>query len=534
MKINIRSCILRKSNQIILRDIKFKFSENDRIAVLGASGIGKSTLMHAILGYLDPNLWEVNGEVLWGSIDLLRLTPAEWKKLRGRKIRVLFQEPPRMVHPMFKIDNQIREAFLTVQPSIPLRKLDRKIDSIRSELRISRNDEKMGVYPHETSDGQLQRIALSISLGPPAYFFFADEPANSLDAEITIELIKLLRKRLDNGHLKGLFLITHDINIAKITKCNKVLFIDNQHRGHIVNIDIFLNDPGFEYGRNWMKAQRKIYESYIQSNQNPAYKRENVNIILKVNKFGYRYPIKGIIYRRGKPAIHNVNFAIKQGEFLGIVGNSGAGKSTIGKSICRILQDYNGKIFFNNVLLEKFKGVESSIQYIMQDAARSFDPNQKIEDHLKECIEGRRISWKIACQEVNHLFARLGLAFKILSHYPHELSAGQRQRIAFIRSILGPTELLVADELFMNLDPIVQLNMTSILIEKKKQNPPLSAIIISHNFGLLAPLCDKIVVLSNGRQLEAAPTKDLIHFPREKETQRLIYAAKKLGQISLG
>ncbi len=529
----LRSCVVRRSGHVVLRDVNFEFREGDRIAVLGASGAGKSTLMNTILGYLDPNIWKVDGEVRYCGVDLLKLDPVRWAKLRGRVFRTLFQEPARMVHPMFKVDNQIYKAFKIVMPDVPEDKLNRWIEHIRSELRISHSDETMGAYPHEVSGGQLQRIALSISLGPPARFYFADEPANSLDAEITFEMIKLLRDRLDRGALKGLFMITHDINIAISAGCTKVIFLDDEFTGHFMDLKVFLTDPGFDYGRKWLDTQFKIYESYRKGSLSAPLDSAKRKTLLKVTDFGYRYPIKGIIYRRGKPVIENVNFNLRHGEFIGLAGNSGAGKSTIGRCLGRVQHDFDGEVYFLDMPIGKQRRIAAKVQYLMQDAAGSFDPNQKIIDNLRECSEGRGLAWTETKPEVEGLFERLGLDPDLLERLPNELSGGQRQRIAFIRSILGPTELLIADEPFVNLDPIIQLEMIKILREKREQKPPLSAVIVSHNFGLLAPLCDRIVILGQRRQLEFAKTEELINAPQEEETKALIRAAKKLGQIAL-
>jgi peptide/nickel transport system ATP-binding protein len=533
IEVHIDRCRVRASGHVVLRDVHFDFSEGDRLTVLGASGAGKSTLMNAILGYLDPLVWEIDGTVIWNGLDLLKLDPVEWAEYRGRDFRTLFQEPARMVHPMFKIDEQIHDAFRTVLPDMEEGKLIEMADKIRHDLRVSRELETMGTYPSEVSGGQLQRIALAISLGPPARFYFADEPANSLDAEITWELIRILKEKLDAKELKALWLITHDINVSISAGCTDVLFLDETFTGHAMPIDKFMDDPGFDYGRDWLETQMRIYESYRTQELTANIDLSDSRTLMQVKDFAYRYPIKGIIYRRGKPVIEEVSFALRRGEFIGLAGNSGAGKSTIGRCLGHIQHDFDGDVIFDSSQITRSKHVPSSVQYLMQDAARSFDPNQKIWENLRQCAEGRRLDWGLIEKEVHDYFEQLGLAADLLNRFPRELSGGQRQRIAFIRSLMGPTELLIADEPFVNLDPIIQLEMSRILREKRKTDPPLSGVLVSHNFGLLAPLCDRIIVLSGGKQIESAQTSDLISNPKHEETRRLIRAAIQLGQIAL-
>lgn len=533
ISVNIDRCRVRRSGHVVLRDVNFEFSKGDRLTVLGASGAGKSTLMNAILGYLDPEIWEVEGSVTWNGLDLLKLDPVEWSQFRGREFRTLFQEPARMVHPMFKIDDQIHDAYRAVMPELPDEEMMERAEKIRRDLHISRLNEEMGVYPSELSGGQLQRIALAISLGPPARFYFADEPANSLDAEITWELIRILKEKLDGGDLGALWLITHDINVAISAGCNNVLFLDDQFTGHWMGLEKFMKDPGFDYGRNWLETQMRIYESYRTQELAAEVNLEDSKVLMNVKDFSYRYPIKGIIYRRGKAVISEVSFALRRGEFVGLAGNSGAGKSTIGRCLGHIQHDFDGDIEFDSAEITRSKHVPTSVQYLMQDAARSFDPNQKIWENLKQCSDGRRLDWTLVEKEVREYFVKLGLDEDLLHRFPRELSGGQRQRIAFIRSLMGPTELLIADEPFVNLDPIIQLEMSNILKEKRRGDRPLSGVLVSHNFGLLAPLCDRIIVLSGGRQIESAPTRELISTPKQEETKQLIHAAIQLGQIAL-
>jgi len=339
IQVRIDKCYVKRSGHVVLRDVNFDFTEGDRLTVLGASGAGKSTLMNAILGYLDPAVWAVDGEIIWNGIDLLKMNPVEWAEVRGTDFRVLFQEPARMVHPMFKLDQQMFDAYRIVQPEMPEEEINKRIEKIRHDLHISRGDEVMGSYSSEVSGGQLQRIALAISLGPPARFYFADEPANALDAEITWELIRVLKDKLDAGDLKALWLITHDINVAISAGCTKVLFLDDTFTGHSMEMETFLKDPGFDYGRDWLNTQMRIYESYRSQELAANLDLSDAKTLMEVKDFSYRYPIKGIIYRRGKPVISEVSFALRRGEFVGLAGNSGAGKSTIGRCLGHIQHD---------------------------------------------------------------------------------------------------------------------------------------------------------------------------------------------------
>jgi len=527
IKIDLQSIRIRKTGKTILRNVRFDFCQGDRLAVLGPSGAGKTTLMSAILGYLDPRAYMIKGKILFGDVNLLDLSPLDWARIRGNDIRVLFQDPASVVHPHLKISDQFKAAYKAVCQDPDEKHFDRCIDAMREKLFIPENTISGKKYPFQISGGQLQRVAIGLSLLHPARFYFADEPFNSLDAWIAYEFVVLIQKLLKKEHLKSLFLITHDLCAARAARCETVLYVDGSETCRLVPLERFGTVQGFESGRNWVRTIKSIDNHRTDSTSDalPAPTNEKMLNVLRLN---YRYTKRGIFLRKGRTIVDKVSFHVADGEFVGMVGNSGAGKSTIGKCVANQMRDWSGQIEWLGNPVHAKHAPDTRIQMLPQQAGQSFDPRQKISDHILQCAAGRRFCTQKTRVALKDFTRRMGLPEDLLHRLPNELSGGQKQLFAIIRSVISSTRCLIADEPFVHLDPILQLKIIDLLNSMKHARPSLCALLISHNLGLLVPLCDRIIVIHQGRIVESAPTHQVLTQPIHEETRKLVHAYRAM------
>lgn len=519
-------------------------------ALMGRSGIGKSLTIRAILGLLPEDTWRVEGEIIFyrkrllcpilneicvhleeerSDIDDDNVTferehildkngynKQVLSELRGRNILTTFQGPDSHLHPSMRIGWQIGE---TIEPQRPWR----RAEEVKKRLEeVELNPDDIGKYPHQFSQGQRQRIMTAMTLGKPD-LMIADEPTTALDIAIQRKIIDLLKGLRSNGQINSMLLITHDLKVveALLHDDDKILVMDRNPETDTISIVIStdLNEvkSGRAASRHSLLSHQDFswFDKYRRSEdiagKEPILYTKNLTQV-------YRYGLLG----KSKTVLQNISLTVREGELYGIVGESGCGKTTLAKSIARLLKNTQGEVNFRTSDQEirdlvdiqpnglkpdtdRMKKIRKELQVIFQDSASIFNPNLTLRELLSETLD---IS-KDQDQD-----ARLGImedtliqfeicrdeqeVQNILSKYPRELSGGERQRLAIARVFLLKPRLIIADEPFAAQDKITKAEIIR-MMGLMRHKVGTTFIVISHDLSLVNAICDTVAIMSNGR-----------------------------------
>jgi len=519
----------------VLKNLSFSIEKGETVALLGESGAGKSTLFKTILQVLRIRGWKQSGKVISQGMEIQGLTPFELEKVRGPKIRCIFQEPALSLNPSLKISRQLKEAIETIEPELTGKEV---LERMKEALVNSGLDPDMILdkYPGDISGGQRQRVGVAMSICTPTPLLLADEPSNSLDSVTVTELVDTLLRLRNSGYISSLFIVTHDIGILKALDCQRVLYMDQGELFEVGNIQQVLEKPAHPKLAE-MISLRNVIESMesqsdeVQDKQVPLYEVANI-------QFGYRS--RSFFSRAKIPILKDVGFEIGKNEFVALVGNSGSGKSTIGKLLTQELKDYQGEILFDgNPMAHYRKGkgkkrFHRDVQIIFQEPADTFDPSLTMRQNLEEGFFAMGLNRDEVEKAFDRLLDKLLLDRRMLDEQPHNLSGGQKQRFALMRAFGSRPSMILADEPFNNLDLIAQQRLIELLLERKQDKErPMSCVLISHDIGVVSKLCERAFVIDDGRIIESGPVDDIVKHSTHPATQRLIQAAAMLGSIQV-
>lgn len=530
LEVSHLSLRLKKLGLEVVKDVSFTVQPGETVALLGESGAGKSTLFKAMLQLLKNSDWEAQGSIKIKGREVMGKHPKELESVRGRLVRSILQEPALVLNPSLKVDRQLSEAISVVEPGLEPAVVDARM---HETLRLSGLDPQLvlGRFPGDLSGGQRQRVGVAMSLCASAPLLLADEPSNSLDSVTVTELVKTLVKLQEKGQVGALVIVTHDLGVLKALNCQRVLFMDEGQLFEAGSIQEVLKNPCHPKLAEIVGLMNVIDQLETQTphnaGQTPLVEGRSVD-------FGYR---TRSFLRKGKTqALHAVDFEVGQNEFIALVGNSGSGKSTIGKLITRELMEFEGDLSFDGVPIDPKARPSSEfrrqVQTIFQEPADTFDPSLSMGENLFECFSAMGVDHQEMETIFDELLGKLLLERRMLSELPGNLSGGQKQRFALMRAFGTKPKLLLADEPFNNLDLISQQRLIELLLARKADRQhPLSCILISHDIGVVSKLCERVLVVSRGRIVEAGPVEEIVANPTHEATQRLISAAKALGSI---
>jgi glutathione transport system ATP-binding protein len=488
-----------------------------------------------------------------GSLrDITRLSNSEAREIRGVDLSMVFQEPMTSLNPLFTIGNQLEEAILSHQ-QLPHREAARKALELLEIARIPDAKTRSSEYPHQMSGGMRQRVMIAMALACRPQVLIADEPTTALDVTIQAQILALIRSLQKQFDMAVVF-ITHDMGVvAELAERVVVMY-----QGRIVetnDVDTLFGNPSHPYTRALLKAVPRLgsmrgrknpatlpvldMESELQRDPGAAPPREKEidtadysrEPVLEVRNLTTRFVSRKTFF--GRPthlvyAVENVSFRLYPGETLGIVGESGCGKTTTGYSALKLVPAH-GEVFFDGkdvmaVREDEMQKLRQNIQFVFQDPFASLNPRRSIGASVAEPLVIHRLGAKDQLEKkVGELLERVGIPARHAARYPHEFSGGQRQRIAIARALATEPRVIVADEAVSSLDVSIRATVLNLMMELQKEMN-LSYIFISHDMAVVERVSHRVAVMYLGQIVEMGSRSDIFENPQHPYTRKLLAA----------
>lgn len=519
----------RNGATVAVEDLSFEVKAGEVLGIVGESGSGKSVACYSLLGLIPSPPGKIeNGSALFLGKDLLGMSEADLRNIRGRKISMIFQDPMTSLNPYMRVSDQLIETVMQHHGISKQEARQRSIDAL-VEVGIRDVEKRIDHYPHQFSGGMRQRVMIAMALISEPELLIADEPTTALDVSVQAQILKLIKNLQRSRNLAVIF-ITHDLGVAAQMADHIVVM----EKGKLVEQgkteDIFSN-PTQPYTRKLLSAvltTAKPTPCLSDETQPPFLEIKNLQA--NFSQFG------GLFFKRlinTQKAVDDISLTIRRGEILGVVGESGSGKSTLGRTIMRLVEAQSGEVLLEGKNLLKLsdadlKRARRNFQMIFQDPYASLNPRMTVFDTLAEPLLTHGLATrKTVLDQVNQLLDDVGLDRQSVRKYPHEFSGGQRQRIAIARAISLKPKLIIADEPVSALDVTIRAQILKLLLELTQKHQ-LTMLFISHDMSVVRYLCDRVLVMQNGRLVEEGKTEAIFAAPRESYTQQLLAAIPKL------
>jgi peptide/nickel transport system ATP-binding protein len=531
----------------VVRDLSFEVRAGETVAIVGESGSGKSVTSLSIMRLLDSRSSRIEGKVLLCGRDILEISEKEMRTVRGNDMAMIFQEPMTSLNPVFTIGRQISEV-LTRHKS--MNKAQARAETIRllEKVRIPNAQTRFDEYPHQFSGGMRQRVMIAMALASRPKLLIADEPTTALDVTIQGQILDLIKQLQDEEGMAVLF-ITHDMGVvAEIADRTIVMFRGDQvetgetanvfHRGqHPYTRALLAAVPklGSMEGHEWpLRFPRVDMASgeISDAKEVPNTVETGMTPVLSVKNLVTRFDIRSGILGRATGTVHaveNVSFDLFQGETLSLVGESGCGKSTTGRSIARLVEPRGGQITLDGFDVLKLdpvalRNMRRSVQMIFQDPFSSLNPRMTVGYAVAEpMIKHKIASSSQAKQMAADLLKRVGLSASMMDRYPHEFSGGQRQRIAIARALALNPKVIIADESVSALDVSIKAQVCNLLLDLQEQFK-IAFLFISHDMAVVERVSHRVAVMYLGEIVEIGPRASIFANPQHPYTKKLMAA----------
>ena len=535
-----------------LQHVEFQLYKNEILGIVGESGSGKSLTSLAVLGLLPSSAKITEGEILYNGDDLSTLSTKQLRKIRGKEISMIFQEPMSSLNPSMKCGPQVTEILLE---HTALSKKEAKAETLRlfEKVKLPRPESIYDVYPHQISGGQKQRVMIAMAIACKPKILIADEPTTALDVTVQKEILLLLKSLQQETEMSIIF-ISHDLALVSEIS-NRVVVM---YQGKIVEQNsakkLFLQ-PKETYTKALLASKPSTTErlkklptvknflentisnvvetkSEREQRHQEIYSQESLLEVVNVEKEFVSNP--GLFQpKTSVKAVNDVSFKIYEGETLGLVGESGCGKSTLGNVILQLDKATAGRVLYRGNDITKISKTElrklrKEIQLIFQDPFSSLNPRIPVGKAIMEPMEVHRLykNNKERKQKTLELLHRVGLDESHFNRYPHEFSGGQRQRIGIARTIAVEPKLIVCDESVSALDISVQAQVLNLLNELKDKFG-FTYIFISHDLAVVKYMADQLLVMNQGKIVEQGDADQIYANPEKEYTQKLIDAIPK-------
>ena len=556
--------------------VSFEVPKGKTLGIVGESGSGKSVSNLAVMRLLNEKQSRITAdEITLDGKDILHLSENDMHDIRGKRIAMIFQEPMTSLNPVFQCGFQVTEAILAHE-KVTEEEAKARVISLFKKVMLPRPEAIYKSYPHELSGGQKQRVMIAMALACNPELLIADEPTTALDVTVQKEILKLL-KHLQKGSSENsenskfsensdndpcsmsMIFISHDLGV--VSEVSDYILV--MHNGRVVEFgesQEILNNPQDPYTKGLLacrppmdyrlkrlpivkefldgtwkedadfKQQLIVTQEDRDKHLEQLYSQEP---ILKVEHLKTWFPLKKGIFNRvydHVKAVDDVNFEVYPGETLGLVGESGCGKTTLGRSILRLVEPSEGKIIFEGKDVMSLSGNDlreyrKHAQIVFQDPYSSLNPKMRIGDAIAEpmLVHGLEPDAKKRRDKVCELLTEVGLQPEHYQRYPHEFSGGQRQRICIARALAVYPKLIICDESVSALDVSVQAQVLN-LLNRLKKDFGFTYIFISHDLSVVRFMSDRILVMYNGKPVELGDADEIFNNPKNDYTKKLINA----------
>jgi peptide/nickel transport system ATP-binding protein len=534
----------------VVKKISFQLKKNKILAIVGESGSGKSVTSLAISGLL-PKSSILEGEVYFNGKNLLEISDNDFQKIRGKKIGMIFQEPMSSLNPTLTCGNQVAEV-LNHHTDLNSKEIHKEVISLFEKVKLPIPARIFNSYPHQISGGQKQRVMIAIAIACKPVLLIADEPTTALDVTVQREIILLLKELQEQNNMSILF-ISHDLPLVSEIADDVIVI----YKGEIIEkgktIDVFQN-PQKEYTKGLINSkpslgerlkrlptvddfikQEVATEVYTKSDRQQFHEQIYASKpLLEIVELKKYFETKHRFYKKPPiKAVDNVSFKLYERETLGLVGESGCGKTTLGRAILHLEKITSGQLFYKGKDITSLSKLElrslrKEIQIIFQDPFSSLNPRISIGNSILEpmIVHGILSSFKERKLYVLDLLKKVGLEEDHFNRYPHEFSGGQRQRIGIARAIALQPKLIICDESVSALDVSVQAQVLNLLNELKISFN-FSYIFISHDLSVVKYMSDQLVVMNQGKIEEIGDADAIYNNPKTSYTKNLINAIPK-------
>jgi peptide/nickel transport system ATP-binding protein len=550
-----------------VNNISLEVQRGEIVAIVGESGSGKSVTSLSILQlHPTPPARYNQGNILFSPdgqtpVNLLTQTPQQLRAIRGNQIAMIFQEPMTSLNPVFTCGNQVMEA-IRLHRKLSKEEASQKTIELFEKVKLPNPAQLFHRYPHQLSGGQKQRVMIAMAMSCEPDLLICDEPTTALDVTVQKTILQLI-KSLQQAEQMGVIFITHDLSVvAEVADRAVVMYKGNiVEQGPVANLfsnpqhpytkgllacrpilhpkgkrlpvvsDFLENKTGSPEDR---KSERTSYQYELSSGLSRL--SDFTDPLLCVEHLSVWFPSKKTFL--GKPleytkAVDDVSFEVYKGETLGLVGESGCGKTTLGRTILRLIEPTKGKIIYDGVDLtakkrDELKALRKDIQIVFQDPYSSLNPRLTIGDAIAEPLKVHRLlpTDKQRRDKVVELLEKVNLNAEHFNRYPHEFSGGQRQRIVIARALALNPSFIVCDESVSALDVSVQAQVLNLLNDLKKEFG-FTIIFISHDLSVVRYISDRIMVMNKGQIEEIGEAEEVYFNPKQAYTQQLIASIPK-------
>ncbi|MBB3146795.1 peptide/nickel transport system ATP-binding protein [Phyllobacterium trifolii] len=531
----------------VVRNVSFDVAPGETVAIVGESGSGKSVTSLSVMRLLQKDKSRIEGKIMLGGKDILALPENQMRGIRGNDVAMIFQEPMTSLNPLFTVGQQISEALLCHHH---MSRAEAKAETIRllEKVRIPAAKSRFNEYPHRFSGGMRQRVMIAMALASKPKLLIADEPTTALDVTIQGQILDLIKLLQDEEGASVLF-ITHDMGVVAEIADRTVVMYNGEAVETGKTEDIFAR-PQHPYTRSLLSAvpvlgSMKGHERPLRfpvvdratgTSDTPVEAADTVQAgvqpLLDVRNLTTRFNIHSGMFGQLEGRVHaveNLSFTLQPGETLSLVGESGCGKSTTGRSIMRLVPAQAGEVLLNgrDVLTmdpKQLRDMRRTMQMIFQDPFASLNPRMTVGAAIAEPYLEHKLGTRAEARErVADLLERVGLTPAMANRYPHEFSGGQRQRICIARALTLDPKIIVADESVSALDVSIKAQVINLLLDLQA-SLNLAYLFISHDIAVVERVSHRIAVMYLGEIVEIGPRAAIFENPQHPYTKKLISA----------